>query len=814
METLIAHIAKLAPATPPAPAFRRLSRFGLAIIAVAILAVAATGSASAEVTVTGAADNMRTGWYPDESSLTPALLEGGSFKQVFKTPLQGQIYAQPLTANGTLLVATEDNWVYGLNPSSGAVRWARQFGTPVESGEGKTIDCPDLQPHTGITGTPVIDTEHDIAYFVSNQYISGSSGPIAWYMHGVDLANGEEVMRVEIKGEAQNRPGVSFEAAQQLQRPALLMMNGVVYAGFGSHCDNTPYEGWIAGVSASGQLTTMWASSAKGGSIWQSGGGLVSDGPGQILFTASNEDGAHGEGDPGPGPGNNPPSGLGESVIRAAVQPGGGLRAADFFSPFNSAELDENGQDLDLGSAAPVALPEFPFGTNKVPHLLVQASKQGWLYLLNRDELGGMGQGLGGGDKIVQRLGPYGGVWGSPAVWPGDEGYVYLASVAPFGSGATTGGGEALRFFKAGVDAKGEPTLLVAAESNDGFAFGSGSPIVTSNGAQDGTALVWITHCSATSTPCSEADLRAYSAVPAGESPKPLWEAPIGNGTKFSRPDASNGRIYVGNREGDVFAFSGPHPPAESPPTVATGAASSVTQSSATLNATVNPNGEEVSYCGLEYGTSTSYTASALCTPSAGSSTTPVAVSASVAGLSANTTYHFRIVAANATSQSAGADQTFTTPPATPLQEPGALGTPLQEPKAPVPDAELVSTSLGVSSSGTFSVKVRCPAGESRCTGTVTVTLRTLIAVGAGRGHRSRRKLVTLILAVGSFRVAGGKVVTVKLHLSAKGRTLLARAHLLRVRATIVARDAAGATHTTHTTVTIRTIKATHARKR
>ena len=98
-------------------------------------------------------------------------------------------------------------------------------------------------------------------------------------------------------------------------------------------------------------------------------------------------------------------------------------------------------------------------------------------------------------------------------------------------------------------------------------------------------------------------------------------------------------------------------------PTVVTGAASAVTQTSATLNATVNPNGGEVSECKFEYGTTTAYGSSAPCTPSPGSGTSPVAVSASVTGLTANTTYHFRISATNAGGTSKGSDETFKTLP-------------------------------------------------------------------------------------------------------------------------------------------------------
>jgi hypothetical protein len=96
-------------------------------------------------------------------------------------------------------------------------------------------------------------------------------------------------------------------------------------------------------------------------------------------------------------------------------------------------------------------------------------------------------------------------------------------------------------------------------------------------------------------------------------------------------------------------------------PTVVTGAATSITQSSATLNATVNPNNQTVSDCHFDYGTSTLYGASVPCATLPGSGMSPVAVSAALTGLSANTTYHFQIVATNPSGTSAGADQTFTT---------------------------------------------------------------------------------------------------------------------------------------------------------
>ena len=110
-------------------------------------------------------------------------------------------------------------------------------------------------------------------------------------------------------------------------------------------------------------------------------------------------------------------------------------------------------------------------------------------------------------------------------------------------------------------------------------------------------------------------------------------------------------------------------------PTAVTEPASSVTQTSATLNAKVNPNGSEVSECKLEYGTTTSYGSSAPCTPAPGSGTSPVAVSAALSGLAQNTTYHFRIFAKNAGGASAGSDQTLTTTAPIAVTEPASAVT-------------------------------------------------------------------------------------------------------------------------------------------
>ena len=150
----------------------------------------------------------------------------------------------------------------------------------------------------------------------------------------------------------------------------------------------------------------------------------------------------------------------------------------------------------------------------------------------------------------------------------------------------------------------------------------------------------------------------------------------------------------------------------------------------------------------------------------------------------------------------------------TPTSEQGVAGFQAIAPPTPppVPDAQLPDTALQASLSGVVDVKVSCPAGESICVG--TVTLRTLGAVSASLAADAKKKRSVLTLAAGSFTVAGGKVVTVKLHLSARARALLAHGHLLRARATVVARDPTGATHTAQTIVTLRAAKAKQGKGR
>ena len=532
---------------------------------VLLLVFVATSTPAAADGITSRADDLRTGWYGAQPALSPGQVSSGAFGRLFKVQVDGQVYAQPLVADGTLLVATEENQVYGLDPVTGDRRWTRDLGAPFNADD---VGCADLWPHVGVTATPVIDG--DTAYLTSKTYEDGRA---TYLMHALDVRTGAEKtgFPVPIAGAADNAPGKSFQALTELQRPALLLMGGVVYAAFGGHCDFGDYQGWVAGVSTSGVLKTLWtaetAPGASGAGIWQAGGGLMSDGPGRIFLATGNFN------SPPFGPGDQPPGALGESVVRVGVGAGGHLSSQDFFSPYDADSLDQ--WDADFGSGGPVALPSktelagSPFGTTTYPRLLVAVGKVGYVYLLDRDALGGRGQ-ADGGDAVVARIGPDGGVWSSPAVWPGDGGWVLIPTASP---GNDSGGSFGrLNFYRAGLDGSGRPTLALTASTSDAFGFGSSAPVVTSDGLQSGSALAWLTWSPGASG--GDAQLRAYLPAPApGSDPAPFWSAPVGQATKFTPPGVGDGRVYVANYDGEVYGFGSPVDPALTGPDVACGTA-------------------------------------------------------------------------------------------------------------------------------------------------------------------------------------------------------------------------------------------------
>jgi Ricin-type beta-trefoil lectin domain/Protein of unknown function (DUF1573)/Abnormal spindle-like microcephaly-assoc'd, ASPM-SPD-2-Hydin len=520
---------------------------GLGAAVVTGVSLATAGEAGADQTMIGY-DSMRTAWDPAEPKLAPSSVLAPDFGQLFATTLPrpaGQdatsfpnsLYAQPLIADGVLVVATEEDQLDGLDPETGALKWSVSFGpawTPVS--------CGDLVPHIGITSTPVFDPATHTLY-VSAKTAEGTAGA-TFKLHAINPQNGAERTGwpQTIAGTATNG-GQVFNPATANQRAGLLLMGGSVYLGFASHCDRGPYVGYVAGVNTTlaSHPVTLWSTESnlandKGG-IWQSGGGLVSDGPGRIFLATGNGV------SPAPGPGTSPPGTLAESVVRLAVGTNGVMTAKDYFSPANNANLDQN--DTDLGSGAPAALPD-DYGTASHPHLLIQVGKDGNVFLLDRDNLGGTAQGAGGTNKVVSTV-QMKGVWGRAALFSSGSGhYIYFVQ--------NSGPMQALRVAPNGA---GVPTLSIVGSSALSFPYTSGSPIVTSSGTDPSTALIWVVR-SGGSTGLNST-LLAYRAVPPTSGAwDPIFSVPLGTVSKFISPATNNGRVYVGTRDGRVLAFGRP----------------------------------------------------------------------------------------------------------------------------------------------------------------------------------------------------------------------------------------------------------------
>jgi hypothetical protein len=304
-----------------------------------------------------------------------------------------------------------------------------------------------------------------------------------------------------------------------------------------------------------------------------------------------------------------------------------------------------------------------------------------------------------------------------------------------------------------------------------------------------------------------------------------------------------DGPTGVGTPDGIAAFTPPPRAPSGTRPVIESEAASHITQNDATLEARIDPGGLETEYevlmddpcpAPLECIRAAVLVAKARLSPT--TTEEPVSVDLADAGADLNIepdmTYTYWVRAKNSDGSTEGAPQTFTTelttpPPPPPQQQqlPGEAGTSppqgsstmpaqgvsaSQEREQPaVPDAELASTSLLESSSGTLSVRVSCPAAETSCSGTVTLRTLNAVSVGASGHQANRSKAAILTLTAGSFDVAGGRVTTLRLRLHPKARALLVHARTLRARATIAARDPAGASHTAQVNVTIRAYRAT-----
>jgi len=562
-----------------------LAMTGLALTLAALPAV--TGAAPGTTAVAARADDvtasqdvMRDGWDANEPNMGPSVVP--TFTQLFDTTVAGQVYAQPLVIGSTVVVATENDWVYGLDAATGTVNWSTHVGSAwdiAKSPVKKLAKCDDLAPDIGVTGTPVYDPGSGNVYFFANAL--NANGNPRFYLFGIDPSNGNVTTKVLIWGHPGNDAHLTFSPQYQGQRTGALLMGGWVYGAFASHCDAQPYAGYVAGVNLATNAFTLWTDESgvtyNEGGIWQSGGGLMSDGPGRIFLTSGNGV------SPSVRAGSSPGGQLAESVVRLAVNTSGSLAAKDFFSPGNAPTLDAG--DTDFGAGGPVAV---PFGTATFPDVLAQDGKDGRIFLLNRSALGGRKQGRGKTNNDLSVTKAFGGAWGHPAVF-GDTPLTQAnAGSIPTDNDflVSTGKNDVIRVFRFGDNSADKPVLNDVGASSLTYPYTSGSPLITSNGDDPASAVIWEVHAGGESGAGSELDAYALGGLAStGGSPSactpasqciisPIWHMTIpGDATKFAIPATSNGRVYIGTRgtgtSGQVIGY-GVAPPSAPPVQAAT----------------------------------------------------------------------------------------------------------------------------------------------------------------------------------------------------------------------------------------------------
>ena len=373
-------------------------------------------------------------------------------------------------------------------------------------------------------------------------------------MDAINVATGAEEpgFPVELGGTAQNAPGRTFHPTTQLQRPGLLLMEGVVYAAFGSDCDDRPWQGWIFGVSTAG--TSRPAGSpdddrqrrrhlavGRGPDLRRPGHDPVQHRQRRRAVDADAR--------------QHPPANLGESVVRLQVQTDGSLKAVDFFAPFDAAYLDT--WDADFASGGVTGLPEEYFGTPSLPHLAVAVGKDGYVYLLNRDYLGGIGQGPRAPTKSCSASAPTAACGRARRVARRRRLGLHPDRLGWHERGAAP---RATRVYQYGALGHRRAVAVAAGTSRTRSASAPARRSSPPTGPTPGSALVWIVW--APNGNGAGAQLRAYDPMPVKAS-RCCASARRSGPRRSSRcPAWARGRLYVGTRDGHVLAFGSPVTPA------------------------------------------------------------------------------------------------------------------------------------------------------------------------------------------------------------------------------------------------------------
>ena len=521
-----------------------------------------TDSASITVGVTDLAgvytyhnDLARDGANTQEYALTPTSVNTASFGKLFSCTVDGAVYAQPLwvanlsigsNRHNVVLVATAHDSLYAFDADASPCMqlWKVSLidtshgATPGEVVVAATttnwlvgLGGGSASPEFGVIGTPVIDPASGILYVVS---MSTNPAGTSFYqrLHAIDITTGNEkpgspvLIAGNYPGTGSSGTSVAFNARQELQRSGLALVNGAVYIAWSSFEDADPWYGWVmaykysGGTLAQSSVLNVAPNNRRAG-IWMSGAAPAADTTGTIYVTTGN-----GVSDVTASSG--PTNDYGDALLKLSSS----LTVSDWFTPSDEVALGSN--DWDFGSGGALLLSP-PAGPHR--RLVITGGKDGTLYVLNGDHLGGFGDA-----QALQyfRVSPLPAIFATPAFW---NNTLFLAAInQPMQAYA----------FDSSTDQFNPATAT--SRSPTSYGFPGSTPSVSASGGS-GNGIVWAidntNYCIRHSPGCGPAVLRAYDAT---NLVKELWNSSMlpadaaGNAVKFTVPTVANGKVYVGTR--------------------------------------------------------------------------------------------------------------------------------------------------------------------------------------------------------------------------------------------------------------------------
>jgi hypothetical protein len=500
--------------------------------------VCAALSAGAQMTdvLTCHNDNARTGQALHEEILTPANVNTTHFGKLWVLPADGKVDGQPLYAAGVpipgqgprnvLFVVTEHDSVYAYNADGTNLFWKVSMLLAGEK-TSDTRNCSQVEPEIGITSTPVIDRQlgsNGTMFVVAMSKNSG--GSYFQRIHALDLGTGAPVApAVTVAATFTNHGGNAlFNPADYKERSGLLLLNGVVYTAWASHCDIEPYVGPIIGYDeqtlALVNLINITPHGSEG-AIWMAGEGLATDTNGNIYFLDANGsfDSTFTNGFPAQGD-------FGNAFIKLSTA-GNILTVADYFAV--STNSYENSHDEDLGSGGALVLPDMVDGTGNLRQLAVGAGKDNNIYLADRTNMGKFSATTNAIYQLVGGALSSGGVFSSPAYF---NGTLYYGAVGDYI--------KAFPFVNARLAA-------MSSHSPETFTSPGATPSISGNGGAGG--IVWA------SANNSSAVLHAFAATNLARELYNSSQAAgnrdqFGVGNKFIIPTIASARVYVGTTSG------------------------------------------------------------------------------------------------------------------------------------------------------------------------------------------------------------------------------------------------------------------------